>query len=73
VYGFIGHDGGLPGFTTDAWYLPALQATIVVIVNSDAQAALKPGTYEGVGPADHLSQQLVKIVSGLWRAARAHA
>jgi len=65
VYGFIGHNGGLPGFTTDAWYLPALQATIVVIANGDAavqEQAL-------ADPADHLFTRLAKIVPGLQRAA----
>jgi D-alanyl-D-alanine carboxypeptidase len=63
--GFIGHNGGLPGFTTDAWYLPALQATIVVIANSDA--AVKEQAL--ADPADYLFLRLAKIVSGLQRAA----
>jgi D-alanyl-D-alanine carboxypeptidase len=60
--GRIGHAGELPGFNTDAWYLPALQATIVVIVNSDPPV-------QGQAPADHPFKQLAKIVSGLQRAA----
>ena len=60
--GLIGHTGELPGFNTDAWYLPALHATIVVIVNSSASV-------QAQGPADHLTQQLAKIVSGLQGAA----
>ncbi len=31
----IGHDGGLPGYTTEMWYLPNRRATIVIIVNGD--------------------------------------
>jgi D-alanyl-D-alanine carboxypeptidase len=62
LQGFIGHTGELPGFNTDAWYLPALHATIVVIVNSSAPV-------QAQGPADHLTQQLAKIVSALQRAA----
>ena len=58
----IGHAGELPGFNTDAWYLPAFHATIVVIVHSDAPV-------QAQGPAEHLTQQLVKIVSALQRAA----
>jgi D-alanyl-D-alanine carboxypeptidase len=65
VYGFIGHNGGLPGFTTDAWYLPALQATIVVIANSDA--AVQEQAFGD--PADHLFTRLAKIVPGLQRVA----
>jgi D-alanyl-D-alanine carboxypeptidase len=65
VYGFIGHNGALPGFTTDAWYLPALQATIVAIANSDAAV---PEQAFG-DPADHLFKRLAKIVPGLQRAA----
>jgi D-alanyl-D-alanine carboxypeptidase len=60
--GLIGHTGELPGYNTDAWYLPALQATIVVIVNSSAPV-------QAQGPADHLSKRLAKIVSALQRAA----
>jgi D-alanyl-D-alanine carboxypeptidase len=65
LYGFIGHNGGLPGFTTDAWYLPALQATIVVIANSDA--AVQEQAFGD--PADHLFTRLAKIVPGLQRVA----
>jgi D-alanyl-D-alanine carboxypeptidase len=73
--GFIGHAGGLPGFNTDAWYLPALRATIVVIVNSDvpvqwqAPADHLDAPVQAQDPADHLSLRLAKIVSGLQRAA----
>jgi D-alanyl-D-alanine carboxypeptidase len=62
LLGFIGHTGELPGFNTDAWYLPALHATVVVIANSSAPV-------QGQAPADHLTQRLAKIVSGLQRAA----
>ena len=60
--GRIGHAGELLGSNSDAWYLPAFHATIVVIVNSDAPV-------QAQGPAEHLTQQLVKIVSALQRAA----
>jgi D-alanyl-D-alanine carboxypeptidase len=62
LLGFIGHTGELPGFNTDAWYLPALHATVLVIANSSAPV-------QGQAPADHLTQQLAKIVSALQRAA----
>jgi D-alanyl-D-alanine carboxypeptidase len=62
LLGFIGHTGELPGFNTDAWYLPALNATVVVIANSSAPV-------QGRAPADQLTQQLAKVVSALQRAA----
>jgi D-alanyl-D-alanine carboxypeptidase len=67
VHGFIGHNGGLPGFTTDAWYLPALQATIVVIANSDAVGKTQEQAL--ADPADQLFTRLAKIVPGLQHAA----
>jgi D-alanyl-D-alanine carboxypeptidase len=60
--GFIGHTGEIDGFNTDAWYMPALQATIVVIVNSGAPDRAQ-------APADDLTKHLAKIVSALQRAA----
>jgi D-alanyl-D-alanine carboxypeptidase len=74
LVGFIGHTGELPGFNTDAWYVPALQATVVVIANSSAPVqgpapADQLTPMQGPAPADHLTQQLAKIVSALQRAA----
>jgi D-alanyl-D-alanine carboxypeptidase len=60
--GFIGHTGEFDGFNTDAWYMPARQATIVVIVNSGAPDRAQ-------APADDLTKHLAKIVSALQRAA----
>src|SRR5205085_12316835 len=56
VVGFIGHNGGLPGFNTDMWYLPATHATVVVIANSYSEAGRA-----SVAPADDLFGQTVKI------------
>jgi D-alanyl-D-alanine carboxypeptidase len=56
LVGFIGHNGGLPGFNTDMYYLPATHATVVVIANSFSEAGRA-----SVSPADDLFQQIVKI------------
>jgi D-alanyl-D-alanine carboxypeptidase len=54
LVGFIGHKGGIPGFNTDMWYLPATHATVVVIANTHDVAGR-------VAPADDLAQQIAKI------------
>jgi D-alanyl-D-alanine carboxypeptidase len=54
LVGFIGHNGGIPGFNTDMWYLPAAHATVVVIANSHDVAG-------HVAPADDLARQIAKI------------
>lgn len=35
THGWIGHNGGIPGYTTVVGYLPQRNATLVVFVNSD--------------------------------------
>jgi D-alanyl-D-alanine carboxypeptidase len=52
--GLIGHNGSIIGFNTDMWYLPAAQATLVVIANSHNLAGR-------VVPADDLARQIVNI------------
>jgi len=47
--GFLGHNGGIPGYSSIAMYLPEADATIVVLVNQS--------TLEG-GPADFLFYQI---------------
>jgi D-alanyl-D-alanine carboxypeptidase len=37
VDGWIGHDGAVPGFESLTVYLPAKQATMVILINSDAE------------------------------------
>jgi D-alanyl-D-alanine carboxypeptidase len=54
LVGFIGHNGGIPGFNTDMWYLPAAHATVVVIANSHDVVGR-------VAPADALARQIAKI------------
>jgi D-alanyl-D-alanine carboxypeptidase len=39
VDGWIGHDGAVPGFESLTVYLPAKQATMVILLNSDAEVA----------------------------------
>jgi D-alanyl-D-alanine carboxypeptidase len=33
VGGFCGHAGGVPGFSSEMWYLPEKDATVIVNVN----------------------------------------
>jgi D-alanyl-D-alanine carboxypeptidase len=47
--GFIGHNGGLPGFQSWMGYLPQKGATIVVLANLDEAP-------DGSGPADDLAK-----------------
>jgi D-alanyl-D-alanine carboxypeptidase len=35
--GFLGHNGGIPGYSTIAMYLAEADATIVILVNLDAR------------------------------------
>jgi D-alanyl-D-alanine carboxypeptidase len=51
---FCGHSGWLPGFTTQIWYLPEKDATIVVNVNR-GEELLPP-------PASVLTEDLTKIL-----------
>jgi D-alanyl-D-alanine carboxypeptidase len=37
VGGWIGHDGAVPGFESLTVYLPSKQATMVILINSDAE------------------------------------
>lgn len=34
-HGWLGHEGSLPGYNSDAYYLPSQDATMVLLVNSD--------------------------------------
>jgi len=42
--GFLGHNGGVKGYTADVAYLPARQATIVVMANGDDRNPVQGGT-----------------------------
>jgi D-alanyl-D-alanine carboxypeptidase len=60
--GWIGHNGGIPGYTAIAWYLPARRLSLVVSVNSDIHVGptLKNYAYE---PASEIAHQLTRILS----------
>ena len=40
----MGHNGGVKGYTADVAYLPARQATIVVMANGDDRNPVQGGT-----------------------------
>jgi D-alanyl-D-alanine carboxypeptidase len=54
--GWLGHEGGLPGYNSEAQYLPTEDATIVVLVNSDI-------THDGNSPAAALFHDLAQVVT----------
>ncbi|MDX6626057.1 MAG: D-alanyl-D-alanine carboxypeptidase [Solirubrobacterales bacterium] len=60
--GWIGHNGGIPGYTAIAWYLPERHLSLVVSVNSDIHvgAILPNYAYE---PASELAHFLTRILS----------
>lgn len=55
-HGWLGHEGGLPGYNSEAQYLPAEDATIVILVNSDIP-------HDGNTPAAALLHDLTQIVT----------
>jgi D-alanyl-D-alanine carboxypeptidase len=57
--GWIGHNGGVPGYTTIAWHLRSKHLSLVVLVNSDIH----------VGPrkADHAYEPSSEIGSAITR------
>jgi D-alanyl-D-alanine carboxypeptidase len=56
VGGWIGHNGSLPGYQTAAVYLPAQQATMVVLVNSDTP-------YQGSPLSTLLGDAITQVIS----------
>ncbi|MBO1415472.1 serine hydrolase, partial [Streptomyces sp. FH025] len=56
THGWIGHNGSLPGYETVAVYLPAAQASLVVLVNTDT-------LYQGSEPSTLLAKAITQIVS----------
>lgn len=52
AHGWIGHNGDIPGYATVTVYLPERDATLVVMVNSDA-------------PEPHSAGQIATVVTGL--------
>lgn len=57
--GWIGHNGGIPGYTTIAWHLPSENLSLVISVNSDIHFG--PGdAYE---PAPWIASRITPIIS----------
>jgi D-alanyl-D-alanine carboxypeptidase len=60
--GWIGHNGGIPGYTTIAWYLPQRHLSLVVAVNSDIHVGAKLPNY-AYEPASEIAHYLTRILS----------
>lgn len=60
--GWIGHNGGIPGFTAIAWYLPERRLSLVVSVNSDIRVAPKLPNY-AYEPASEIAHFLTEVLS----------
>jgi D-alanyl-D-alanine carboxypeptidase len=58
--GWIGHNGGLPGFGTIAWYFPRQHLSLVVSVNSDIGPGRTGYTYQ---PASEIGHYLTQILT----------
>jgi D-alanyl-D-alanine carboxypeptidase len=60
--GWIGHNGGIPGYTAIAWYLPQRHLSLVVAVNSDIHLgpSLPNYAYE---PASEIAHLLTRVLS----------
>jgi D-alanyl-D-alanine carboxypeptidase len=55
--GWLGHEGSIPGYNTELQYLPALNATIVVLVNTDISDA------DAVTPASRIFAALARVIA----------
>jgi D-alanyl-D-alanine carboxypeptidase len=60
--GWIGHNGGIPGYTAIAWYLPSKEMSLVVSVNSDIRRGEKSPAY-AYEPASEIGHRITKIIS----------
>jgi D-alanyl-D-alanine carboxypeptidase len=60
--GWIGHNGGIPGYTAIAWYLPQRHLSLVVAVNSDIHLGAKLPNY-AYEPASEIAHYLTRILS----------
>jgi D-alanyl-D-alanine carboxypeptidase len=60
--GWIGHNGGIPGYTAIAWYLPRKRLSLVVSVNSDIHRGAKRPNY-AYEPASEIAHRLTRILS----------
>jgi D-alanyl-D-alanine carboxypeptidase len=68
--GWIGHNGGIPGYTAISWYLPQAHLAVAVSVNSDIHVgpSLPNYAYE---PASEIGHLLTKILTPAHVAAAA--
>jgi D-alanyl-D-alanine carboxypeptidase len=60
--GWIGHNGGIPGYTAIAWYLPQRHLSLVVAVNSDIRLGPKQPDY-AYEPASEIAHLLTRVLS----------
>jgi D-alanyl-D-alanine carboxypeptidase len=60
--GWIGHNGGIPGYTAIAWYLPQRRLSLVVAVNSDIHLGTKLPNY-AYEPASEIAHLLTRVLS----------
>jgi D-alanyl-D-alanine carboxypeptidase len=60
--GWIGHNGGIPGYTAIAWYLPQRGLSLVVSVNSDVHVGPRRPDY-AYEPASDIAHLLTRILS----------
>jgi D-alanyl-D-alanine carboxypeptidase len=60
--GWIGHNGGIPGYTAIAWYLPQRRLSLVVAVNSDIHLGPKLPNY-AYEPASEIAHLLTRVLS----------
>lgn len=54
--GWLGHQGDLPGYNSEAWYRPDLDATLLVFTNSDIKAE------SGLGPASAVFNEIAGAI-----------
>jgi D-alanyl-D-alanine carboxypeptidase len=60
--GWIGHNGGIPGYTAIAWYLPPAHLAIAVSVNSDIHVGRSLPNY-AYEPASEIGHLLTRILT----------
>lgn len=60
--GWIGHNGGIPGYTAIDWYLPQKRLSLVVSVNSDIHVGPRRADY-AYEPASDIAHDLTRILS----------
>lgn len=60
--GWIGHNGGIPGYTAIAWYLGRQHMSLVVTVNSDIRVGPSKPDY-AYEPASEVAHYLTRILS----------